>query len=76
MPSCDVVVDSRRDLRLQKDQNKDEQGWDAAGEHHPHWESLVFSEGVDQPASFGWVGHHQTFGNDQFLKRNARHAFI
>lgn len=55
--------DSRCDLRLQKDQNEDEQGWDTTCKHKPHRESLVLSEGIDKPASFGRVGHHQTFWN-------------
>lgn len=61
--SVSNAVDSRCDLRLQKDQNEDEQGRDTACNHHPHWERLVLSKRVDKPASFGWIGHHQTFGN-------------
>lgn len=55
--------DSRCDLRLQKDQNEDEQARDTACKHHPYRERLVLSERVDNPASFLWVRHRQTFGN-------------
>lgn len=62
--------DSRCDLRLQEDEDENQKGWYAGCKHQPDGEGLVFSERVDQPASFGWVGDHQAFGNDQFLQRN------
>lgn len=44
---CNDVVDSRCDLRLQKDQNEDKQGRDTACKHHPHWERFMLSKRVD-----------------------------
>ena len=65
---CNTIYDDPRcDLRLQKDENEDKYGWYAACKHQPDRESLVLSKGVDEPASLLRVGHHQTFGNNEFL---------
>ena len=60
----------RGDLRLEEDEDEDENGGDAAGEHHPGGEGLVLPHGVNKPASDLWVGHHEALWHHQFLKTN------
>lgn len=60
---------SRGDLGLQEDQDEHQQSRNAAGRHHPDWEGLLFTHGVDEPASDFGVSHLNSFWHNQFLKR-------
>jgi len=58
---------SRGDLRLEEDEDEDQEGGHCRGEHHPDGEAVVLPHGVDKPAPGRRVGDLQPSGDIQFL---------
>lgn len=59
---------SRSNLGLKEDEDEDEQCRHTGAGHHPNGERLLFSHGVDEPASDFGVGHFNAFWHNQFLQ--------
>lgn len=60
---------SRGDLRLEEDEDEDQQGRHHRGKHHPDGERGRDAHGVDEPTPGRAVGHLQPSGHLQFLRR-------
>lgn len=63
----DLQRNSRGDLSLHEDEDENQQSGETAGKHHPDGEFTVWTQGTDDPATFGGTRNRETSGNTQFL---------